>query len=50
VVVANELDAGFPAQGVIQMHRSASRDKEDMAHAPIGKTAEDVIGDFFQAM
>ncbi len=50
VVVADELDAGFPAQGVVEMHRSASRDKEDVADTPIGKTAEDVIGDFFQAM
>ena len=45
MVVADVMDAGFAAEGVVEVHRAAAGHQEDVAHTPIGEAAEDVIGE-----
>src|SRR5579864_8708404 len=45
VVVADELQARFFTDAVVQMHGAAASNEKNVAHAPIGEPLHDVVGE-----
>src|ERR1022692_1758063 len=45
VMIADILNARFPAYGVVEVHGAAAGNEKDVAHAPIRQLAHDVVGE-----
>ena len=44
--IANVPDARFAADRIIQVHRPATGDQEDVGYTPVGQLRNDVVGQF----
>src|ERR1039458_37977 len=48
MVITHILNARLPANRVIEVHCTTARDQEDVAHAPIRQTPNDVVGELHE--